>query len=233
MSEPLWASGPAEILRHGLKLLRDDSDTNRRLAMISIDNSVELLMQTYIQLPKRLSGLDLTRKQRDTYCENFSSLLDGIEATVGDRISGLNLGEIEWFHRLRNELYHQGNGLTIERLKVEAYAEIAKRLFSSLFGDELNELLEESESMDLLGQFLAQWARLESSLRKRTAGPKAVPLLGFYQLKDSGLISETEFHKLKDLKRLRDSLVHGQKSPQRVLNSALLLEMKQIVDKFS
>ena len=34
-----WVSGHAEILQHGLKLLDDDSDSNRRLAMLSIDNS--------------------------------------------------------------------------------------------------------------------------------------------------------------------------------------------------
>jgi hypothetical protein len=36
-----WASGPGEILRHGLDLLKRENDTNRRLAMISIDNAVE------------------------------------------------------------------------------------------------------------------------------------------------------------------------------------------------
>jgi hypothetical protein len=58
-----WVSGPGEILRHGLELLRKDSDTNRRLAMISIDNSVELMVKTYLGLPKRITGLSITRKE--------------------------------------------------------------------------------------------------------------------------------------------------------------------------
>ena len=37
-----WTSGPAEILQHGLDLLEQDTDTSRRLAMLSIDNAVEL-----------------------------------------------------------------------------------------------------------------------------------------------------------------------------------------------
>ena len=233
MTEPLWASGPAEILRHGIKLLKEDTDTSRRLAMISIDNSVELIMQTYLQLPKRLSGIDLSRKQRNEYCENFNTLLDGIEATVGSETSGLNLGEIEWFHRLRNELYHQGNGLTIERLKVEAYAEIAKRLFENLFGDGIEIQSEETENMDLLGQFLAQWARLEAAMRKKTGSPHAVPLLGFHEIRDAGLITDAEFYRLKELKKIRDSLVHGQTSPQRLLTDGLFTEMKKIVDKIA
>jgi len=51
-----WTSGAGEILRHGLQLLRKDSDVNRRLAMISIDNAVELMIKTYLGLPKRVTG---------------------------------------------------------------------------------------------------------------------------------------------------------------------------------
>jgi hypothetical protein len=58
-----WASGPGEILRHGLDLLKKDSDTNRRLVMIAIDNSVELMIKTYLGLPKRINGLTITRKE--------------------------------------------------------------------------------------------------------------------------------------------------------------------------
>lgn len=47
-----WASGPGEILRHGLGLLDDDSDVNRRLAMIAIDNAVKLMIKTYLGLPR-------------------------------------------------------------------------------------------------------------------------------------------------------------------------------------
>ena len=130
MSEPLWATGPGEILRHGISLLSDDSDKNRRLAMIAIDNSVELMLQTYISIPKRVTGLTISRRERDEICSGFPQLLDGIEKHAADKVAGIDLGEIEWFHRLRNELYHQGNGLTVERHKVEVYAEMAKVLFA-------------------------------------------------------------------------------------------------------
>lgn len=57
MSASPWASGPGEILQHGLSLLQKDSDVNRRLAMISIDNAVELMVKTFLGLPKRVTGL--------------------------------------------------------------------------------------------------------------------------------------------------------------------------------
>ena len=41
---------------------RKDNDVNRRLAMISIDNAVELMIKTYLGLPKRITGLGISRK---------------------------------------------------------------------------------------------------------------------------------------------------------------------------
>src|ERR1700730_17691581 len=40
-------------------LLRNDTDVNRRLAMIAIDNAVELTIKTYLGLPKRITGLTI------------------------------------------------------------------------------------------------------------------------------------------------------------------------------
>jgi hypothetical protein len=66
--------------------------------------------------------------------ENFPMLLDALEKYAASKLDGIDLGEIEWYHRLRNQLYHQGNGLTVERDKVEVYAELANVLFTNLFG---------------------------------------------------------------------------------------------------
>jgi hypothetical protein len=150
-----WASGPGEILRHGLELLRKDTDTNRRLAMISIDNAVELMIKTYVGLPKRITGLSITRKELQEIGESFPALLDALEKYAPDRLAGVDLGTIEWYHRLRNELYHQGNGLTVERDKVEIYAELANVLFKNLFGYALVE--DRARKTELLGEFLAAW----------------------------------------------------------------------------
>src|SRR5258708_7577067 len=154
-----WASGPGEILRHGLELLRKDTDTNRRLAMISIDNAVELMVKTYVGLPKRITGLSITRKELQEIGESFPALLDALERYAPDRLDGVDLGTIEWYHRLRNELYHQGNGLTVERDKIEIYAELAKLLFKNLFGFPLP--VKENHAMEMLGAFMLAWGRIE------------------------------------------------------------------------
>ena len=157
-----WASGPGEILRHGLSLLKHDSDTNRRLAMISIDNAVELMIKTFLGLPKRITGLFIPRKEYQDMVDSSASLNDRLENYAPDKLDGIDLGTIEWYHRLRNELYHQGNGLTVERDKVEIYAELANLLFKNLFGEELvPHAISETE---LLGEFMATWISIERTM---------------------------------------------------------------------
>ncbi len=64
MYEKPWMSGPRELLIHGLQHLDSDIDFDNRMAMISIDNSTELMIKTYLGLPKRISKIEgLTRKK--------------------------------------------------------------------------------------------------------------------------------------------------------------------------
>ena len=125
-----WARGPGEILQHGLALLQKDSAAQRRLALICIDNAVELMVKTFLGLPRRITGLNIARNLR----ESLPKLLEVLADHAEGKLVGVDVGLIEWYHRLRNELYHQGNGLSIERDKVAGYAQQARLLFQNLFG---------------------------------------------------------------------------------------------------
>jgi hypothetical protein len=215
MSSSPWASGPGEILQHGLSLLQKDSDVNRRLAMISIDNSVELMVKTFLGLPKRVTGLQIGRERFREISESFPKLLDALEEHAADKLAGVDLGIIEWYHRLRNELYHQGNGLTVERDKVEVYAELAKLLFKNLFGFDLP--VKDKQSMEALGTFMAAWSRIEraaaeiSTRRGFNHGTarSMMPLQLVRLLKENSLINDRMMHELDELRRIRNEVVHG------------------------
>jgi hypothetical protein len=129
-----WTSGPRELLDHAHDHLTKGSDFDHRIAMISVDNAVELMLKTYIDLPNRVTGLSLTRRQRNEYTADFPSALAAVEGLVPDRLSGINLGEIEWFHRSRNRLYHDSDATTVGRHQVEGYLKHAERLIQALFG---------------------------------------------------------------------------------------------------
>jgi hypothetical protein len=225
-----WATGPGEILRHGLELLNKDSDTNRRLAMISIDNAVELMVKTYIGLPKRITGLSITRKELQEIGESFPAILDALEKWAPDRLDGIDLGTIEWYHRLRNELYHQGNGLTVERDKVEIYAELANVLFKNLFGYALVE--DHSRKTELLGEFLAVWTEVERGLRtlvEREAAKTGQPenrsraiFESFRLAHKNNLFSPLELGELEALRKIRNSAAHGEPGWDRMLTQKTL-----------
>lgn len=233
---PPWASGPGEILRHGLGLLRDDSDTNRRLAMIAIDNAVELTIKTYLGLPKRVTGLHIPRKELAEMWESFPALLDGLERYASEKLAGIDLGEIEWYHRLRNELYHQGNGLTVERDKVDVYAQLANVLFKNLFGFELVHPAAGRER--LLGEFLEAWIDLERGLVSMAqdhspTGAHGINLMQAARfLRGTDLVTLEDIREFERLQQLRNKVVHGGADPD-ILTREVVNRVKALRDRFA
>jgi hypothetical protein len=233
MSQAPWASGPGEILQHGLSLLEEDNDTHRRLAMLSIDNAVELMIKTYLGLPKRVTGLAVSRNEYLEISESFPRLLDGLERYARDKLSGIHLGELEWYHRLRNELYHQGNGLTVERKKVTVYAELAKVLFSNLFGIEL-ELKKTSESRQI-GDFLTAWVELEKviiALWDQTGislHDRVNLLMTPRELADRGILDPRLADEITQLRKTRNNVVHGVEDPKFDLHLETVTRVNEIV----
>lgn len=230
---PPWASGPAEILRHGLDLLRKDSDSNRRLAMISIDNSVELMIKTYLGLPKRVNGLAITRAEYQEFSESFPKLLDAIEKHGASKLGSLDLGEIEWYHRLRNQLYHQGNGLTVERAKVEVYGQLAAALFVSLFG--VKPLMPPDDPSNLLAEFIVAWSAFEhaandlSTFYSFDENTNLRTTLGYArELYNNGYLLKPEYQEIKKLWTVRNQVVHGKRYFRELLTPKMVDRLKQI-----
>lgn len=136
-----------------------------------------------------------------------------MEEHADQKLTGIDLGQVEWYHRLRNELYHQGNGLTVERVKVDVYAELAKLLFKNLFGTDVV-VDEEDQQMEMLGAFMAAWQRVERatlalvpvSMEHGMARPVT---LGIRSLEEAGgpPALSTEY---EELRRLRAQVAHGE-----------------------
>lgn len=227
--KPLWAAGPAELLQHGILLVSEQSDAKRRIAMILIDNAAELIMQTYLTLPRRVTGLDLTRKEREEYCRNFPSLLDGIEKHAQDKILGLNLGEFEWFHRLRNELYHQGNGLTVERRNLEVYAELCEKLFEALFRVGLDLDVPSDSSTKLIGEFFTAWMNIERTLAEWTPdGANNPAVANIEALGREGELSADVLMTFIQVQNIRNQLVHGEAEAEEMLRDTNMAKIRAV-----
>lgn len=148
-------------------------------------------------------------------------MLDALEQHAVSKLTGIDLGEIEWYHRLRNQLYHQGNGLTVERDKVTIYAELANTLFANLFG---TRLVEEKESpSDILGTFLHAWRTLEANLASLNIrlGINLRPggvLQTLRLLADKNVLDRPTVEEIQSLARIRNEVVHAQPGSQDLLN---------------
>jgi len=228
-SIPPWASGPGEILRHAFSLLRRDSDSNRRLAMLAIDNAVELTLKTFLGLPSKITGLKIPRKEYEEASESFPRMLDAIEKHAAKNLSGINLGEIEWYHRLRNKLYHDGNGLTVDREKVVVYSELARVLFKNLFGVELAQ-----EERSSLADFLQEWTGIERVLvGERARGNSTEPIQSVMaqeleKLKQAGLVSGLEVDSIKKIMKVRNEIGHGNIEQSKVVTPELVSRVRAL-----
>lgn len=168
-----WEDGPKELLQHAIDHLNAGGDFDRRIAMISTDNAVEIMMKTYLSMPKRVRGtLGPSRKEIDEAKNSFPAVLDLVEKYGGEKLTGIGLDEIEWYHRIRNEIYHSGQGVTVEIARVETYLQLAILLFENLFGTKLR-LTSVNLKQQKVGKYLALWNKAQSTFFiKRPDKPK-------------------------------------------------------------
>lgn len=162
MQKP-WAAGPKELLDHADSYMSNNEAFDSRIAFISIDNAVEVMIRTFLSLPKRARGKNGRPRKRIDSAFGFPDLLDLLEEYAEDLIGGTELGDIEWFHRIRNSLYHEGNGITVDAEQLKSYRAVAQILYQNLF--DIKPTKSEPSITGASGKFLEQWAGLENRLK--------------------------------------------------------------------
>ncbi|MBI4522771.1 MAG: hypothetical protein HY695_03035 [Deltaproteobacteria bacterium] len=231
-----WTSGPKELLEHAVEHLAQGTGFDCRIAMISIDNAVELGIKTYLQLPRRVRGFEgPPRKEFDECSKSFPDLLDLLEKYAADRLDGVSLGDLEGYHRLRNALYHDGNGVTVDPVHVDGYLQVARIL--------LKNLLDISVAgpgvpppHSLLGQVVLKWGEFEQLVRQlgRAHLPKPKheqgPALGVVDgLVSKGVLTGAFRSRLEKAARARNEFVHGIAVPTDAELRPLLTELDSLV----
>ena len=184
--------------------------------MISIDNAVELAIKTYLGLPKRIRGTEgppIKRLQEASL--SFPTLLDLLEEFAKNRLSGIELGDIEVYHRLRNTLYHDGNGVTVDPEYVDGYLQIAKVLLNNLLGVRL-EAEQTNPPSSSLGDLVSKWALLVEEVRNLHAlrVQKDIPinepvLHTVDRLITNGILDSQFRRQLRIVNATRNKLVHS------------------------
>lgn len=226
MTNP-WTDGPRELIQHAVDHLRTGGDFDRRIAMISVDNAVELMIKTYLGLPERTRGSKGPgRRELEVASESFPNLLDLLQAFGADKITGLSLDDIEWYHRLRNQLYHSGNGITVEQAKVETYLQLAIGLFENLFGFS-PKIMDTVAAQSKIGEFLQLWNTFDHGLRQQL--PPKDGLAYQWKLDHLNSVNPEAGVLWQSLTQFRNQLVHSLEPPKTSSMNENIAKLKRLL----
>jgi len=133
---PPWANGPFELLVHAEGHLREGDDFDRRIALISFDNAIEVAIATYLTLnPIQRGGRSYPKGDVDKWLNNYHTKLEFLEAEIAARGGSWQVakGHIIWGHDHRNVQYHGGYKGTPERNVLKLVRDAALWVFAMLF----------------------------------------------------------------------------------------------------
>ena len=229
-----WVVGPKELLQHAEEHVKVNgkSGFDLRIAMISIDNSIELMIKTFLGLPQRARGRKGPPRKKLEEAVGFPELIDLLEEFAGDLIKGIELGDLEWYHRIRNNLYHSGNGITVDENQVRSFLQVGIILFETLFEAKFKSELPKSKS----AIFLDAWIELENRLQtaslpyfsKPHHTPRGILVERLFEKK----IVDEEFVKLfNHLQTERNYIAHGVKSSNFDIDGLHMSEIMQGLSK--
>lgn len=129
-----WAHGPFELICHAEGHLRSGDDFDRRIALVSFDNSIEISITTYLTLnPVLRGGRALSSASIDLWMKRgYHPKLDFIEDELKARRQTWTVprDEIIYVHDERNKQYHAGHmGIPAKRVLA-----VARRASLWIFG---------------------------------------------------------------------------------------------------
>jgi hypothetical protein len=222
--ESTWASGAIELLRHADSHINLESAFDRRIAFISVDNAVETMIRTFLSLPKGKSGVHVPRKDFDEAENSFPKLLALLWSHAGTRLTGVDDSDIEHYHRIRNKLYHDGTGLSVDEQYLLAYRQIAALILKNLFGITPTE----PKPALTLEHLIVLWNSLEEKFKKslNKAGIDRGHTFFWEEAIKEGILTSEDAALLTELRMIRNKQVHSTSIDPKQIDYAIDLAEK-------
>lgn len=121
---------------------------------------------------------------------------------------GLDDADIEHYHRIRNQLYHDGTGLSVDERYLSAYRQIANVLLNNLFGVAIKPEVNQKPSLERL---ILLWNDVESELRSTfiSAGIDLQYTYKWEEATRAGILDMQVMQDITELRMLRNQQVHS------------------------
>jgi hypothetical protein len=154
-----WQKSPTELVRHAIEHAKNkDSDFDKQMAYLVLDVGVEMIFKVFLankaygilQNLKKGDGKEKKAANEEPNIEsskegnkgerglNFHQLVEGVKKGAGDKLQGVNIDDADYFHNLRNKLYHEGDGVIPSSENLQRYLELAKKLLQILLNVDVN-----------------------------------------------------------------------------------------------
>lgn len=133
-----WAKKAFELIFHAEHHWRRGMDYDKRLALISFDNSIEVSISIYLSLhPVQRNNTQYSKEDVEKWLKNYHTKLDFLEIELARRKlpAHRDKAHIVWLHEQRNELYHGSSGGVPEITTIEEIRFVALWVYSVLFDD--------------------------------------------------------------------------------------------------
>ncbi len=206
--EKTWASGAIELLRHADSHINREAAFDKRIAFISIDNCVEVCVRTFLSLPESKSGIQVSRAKVEAVSNSFPRLVEMLFEHAANRLTGVDPADIEHYHRIRNKLYHEGTGLSVDDQYLAAYRSIADLFILDLFGVTYSA---PDEQLPRLDSLILNWNRVDQIIRDRMekAGIDVRHTYKWEQAYQAAALDPQLVEELTELRMARNRLVHS------------------------
>ena len=219
--EKTWASGAIELLRHADSHINLETAFDRRIAFISVDNAVETSIRTFLSLPQAKSGIKVKRKDLEDVENSFPGLLHLLWQRAGNRLPGIDEADIEHYHRIRNTLYHNGTGLSVDEEYLLAYRQIAVLLVKKFFGVDLGD----PQPAPSLERLIVLWNQIEETLKLKygRSGITHTHPYRWEEAMQAGKLTKDEIKQLIELRAIRNEQVHSSTIDHKKVDHAVQL----------
>lgn len=205
--EKTWASGALELLKHADEHINKGQAFDERIAFISIDNAVETAIRTFISMPFSLSKVRFSFKDKKEIGNSFPKMVSLLNEKANSKITGIELSDIEFYHRLRNQLYHDGTGLSVDKNHLEAYRAIGEILLKNLFEIEFNY----STSDESLSGLIVFWEEIDRIIKQLFISNN-IDFTNTFKWEEAlrkKILTKKQILLFNELKRIRNEQVHS------------------------